>query len=75
MSNGYCHPGKAGGSPHPLETVNRYSQSQGVKITTGAIVDAAILHAPSSTKSREQKHDEEMHQTNVWSAASLHAKS
>ena len=46
-----------------LETVNLHLQSQGVRITTGTIVDATILHAPSSTKNREQKRDPEMHQT------------
>ncbi len=52
-----------------LKTVNLYLQSQGVRITTGTIVDATILHAPSSTKNREQKRDPEMHQTkkgNQW---------
>jgi IS5 family transposase len=34
-----------------------------VRITTGTIVDATILHAPTSTKNREQKRDPEMHQT------------
>jgi IS5 family transposase len=38
-------------------------QSRGIKITTGTIVDATIIHAPSSTKNREQKRDPEMHQT------------
>jgi len=33
-----------------------------VRITTGAILDAIIIHAPSSTKNREQKCDPEMHQ-------------
>jgi IS5 family transposase len=46
-----------------LEAVNLYLQSQGVRITTGTIVDATIIHAPSSTKNREQKRDPEMHQT------------
>ncbi|MGA2001121.1 MAG: IS5 family transposase, partial [Terriglobales bacterium] len=52
-----------------LETVNLHLQSQGVRITTGTIVDATIIHAPSSTKNREQKRDPEMHQTkkgNQW---------
>src|SRR6266516_3945771 len=31
--------------------------------TTGTIVDATILHAPTSTKNREQQRDPEMHQT------------
>jgi IS5 family transposase len=40
-----------------------------VRIATGAIVDATILHAPTSTKNREQQRDPEMHQTkkgNQW---------
>ena len=52
-----------------LETVNLYLEDKGVRITTGTIVDATILHAPSSTKNREQKRDPEMHQTkkgNQW---------
>src|SRR5439155_20684518 len=36
---------------------------QVVRITTGTIVDATILHAPTSTKNREQQRDPEMHQT------------
>jgi len=46
-----------------LETVNLYLQSRGVRITTGTIVDATIIHAPSSTKNREGQRDPEMHQT------------
>src|ERR1700729_4520848 len=46
-----------------LGTVNLHLQSQGVRITTGTIVDATIIQAPSSTKNREQKRDPEMHQT------------
>ena len=52
-----------------LETVNLYLEGKGVRITTGTIVDATIIHAPSSTKNREQKRDPEMHQTkkgNQW---------
>ena len=52
-----------------LATVNLHLQSQGVRITTGTIVDATIIHAPSSTKNREQRRDPEMHQTrkgNQW---------
>jgi IS5 family transposase len=45
-----------------LQAVNLYLESQGVKITTGTIVDATIIHAPSSTKNREQKRDPAMHQ-------------
>src|ERR1700692_2667824 len=46
-----------------LGTVNLHLQAQGVRITTGTIVDATILHAPSSTKNRKQQRDPEMHQT------------
>ena len=46
-----------------LEAVNVYLEGKGVRITTGTIVDATIIHAPSSTKNLEQKRDPEMHQT------------
>ena len=52
-----------------LGVVNLHLQARGVRITTGTIVDATILHAPSSTKNREQQRDPEMHQTkkgNQW---------
>jgi len=45
-----------------LGTVNRHLQAKGVRITTGTIVDATLIHAPSSTKNREQSRDPEMHQ-------------
>src|SRR6184192_1925362 len=34
-----------------LGQVNLHLQAQGVRITTGTIVDATILHAPTSTRS------------------------
>src|SRR5438093_23008 len=40
-----------------LGQVNLHLQAQGVRITTGTIVDATILHAPTSTKNREQQRD------------------
>ena len=46
-----------------LATVNRHLQKQGVRITTGTIVDATIIHAPSSTKNRDQQRDPEMRST------------
>src|SRR5204862_2830986 len=52
-----------------LCTVILHLQAPCVRITTGTIVDATILHAPSSTKNREQQRDPEMHQTkkgNAW---------
>src|SRR6202140_606164 len=33
-----------------LETGNLHLEGQGIRITSGTIVDATILHAPSSTK-------------------------
>jgi IS5 family transposase len=33
-----------------LDAVNHSLESRGIRVTTGAIVDATILHAPSSTK-------------------------
>jgi IS5 family transposase len=46
-----------------LEAVNLHLQSRGVRITRGTIVDATIIHAPSSTKNRKQQRDPAMHQT------------
>jgi transposase, IS5 family len=46
-----------------LGRVNLHLQAKGVRITTGTIVDATLIHAPSSTKNREQSRDPEMHQT------------
>src|SRR5437773_2314386 len=46
-----------------LGQVNLHLQAQGVRTTTGTIVDATILQAPTSTKNREQQRDPEMHQT------------
>src|SRR5208282_3138191 len=52
-----------------LMTVNLYLESRGIRISTGTIVDATIIHAPSSTKNSSGKRDPEMHQTkkgNQW---------
>ena len=52
-----------------LERVNLYLESKGVRITRGTIVDATIIHAPSSTKNQTQSRDPEMRQTkkgNQW---------
>lgn len=52
-----------------LDTVNLYLAGRGIRITTGTIVDATILHAPSSTKNENKERDPEMHQTkkgNQW---------
>ena len=52
-----------------LDTVNLYLASKGIRIGTGTIVDATIIHAPSSTKNSTGKRDPAMHQTkkgNQW---------
>ena len=52
-----------------LQMVNEYLAACGVKIATGTIVDATIVHAPSSTKNAEGQRDPEMHQVkkgNQW---------
>jgi len=52
-----------------LDAVNLYLENRGIRITTGTIVDATIIHAPSSTKNEKKERDPEMHQTkkgNQW---------
>lgn len=46
-----------------FEQVHRHLEAQGLKVTTGTIVDATILSAPSSTKNKKQARDPDMHQT------------
>jgi len=49
--------------------VNRYLAECGITISGGTIVDATIIHAPSSTKNQDGERDPEMHQTmkgNQW---------
>ena len=46
-----------------LEAVNVHLEAKGIKIQTGTIVDATIIHAPSSTKNANKERDPEMHQT------------
>ena len=55
--------------PRILATVNAHLAEQGFKVSTGTIVDATIISAPSSTKNRDGARDPEMHQTrkgNEW---------
>jgi IS5 family transposase len=49
--------------------IAEYLQNNGLKLSTGTIVDASIISAPSSTKNLEKQRDPEMHQTekgNQW---------
>jgi transposase, IS5 family len=50
-------------------SVGRYLQEHGLKVSSGTIVDATIISAPSSTKNKTKSRDPEMHQTkkgNQW---------
>ena len=52
-----------------FEEVGRHLQNKGLKVSTGTIVDATIINAPSSTKNQDKARDPEMHQTgkgNQW---------
>ena len=60
-----------------LDTVNLYLASMGIRITTGTIVDATIIHAPSSTKNSKKERDPAMHQTkkgNQWCVSRTRAQ-
>lgn len=49
--------------------IGDYLEENGLKVSTGTIVDATIINAPSSTKNRDKQRDPEMHQTrkgNQW---------
>jgi IS5 family transposase len=46
-----------------LEVVNLHLEAKGIRIASGTIVDATIIHAPSSTKNEAGKRDPAMHQT------------
>lgn len=52
-----------------FEEVHRHLEANGLKVSTGTIVDATIIHAPSSTKNADQARDPDMRQTrkgNQW---------
>jgi len=46
-----------------LSAVNAHLQRKGMSLGAGTIVDATIIHAPSSTKNADKSRDPEMHQT------------
>ena len=46
-----------------FERVGEHLQQKGLRLSTGTIVDATIINAPSSTKNARQERDPEMHQT------------
>ncbi len=46
-----------------FEDVNAYLGEKGLLLSGGSIVDATIIHAPSSTKNKDKKCDPEMSST------------
>jgi IS5 family transposase len=46
-----------------LAVINGYLGDRGLSLRQGTIVDATLIHAPSSTKTQDGKRDPEMHQT------------
>ena len=46
-----------------LAAVNSHLSDKGLLLRQGTIVDATIIHAPSSTKNQDKARDPEMHQT------------
>lgn len=56
-------------APELFGQINAYLAEKKLLLKQGTIVDATIIHAPSSTKNAEGKRDPEMHQTkkgNQW---------
>jgi IS5 family transposase len=52
-----------------LEAINGLLKAKGLLVSQGTMVDATIIHAPSSTKNAKGERDPEMHQTkkgNQW---------
>jgi IS5 family transposase len=52
-----------------FECVHEHLEAKGLRLSNGTIVDATIIHAPSSTKNEEKARDPDMHQTkkgNQW---------
>lgn len=50
-------------APAILAVINGYLQEKGLSLRQGTLVDATIIHAPSSTKNKDRERDPEMHQT------------
>jgi IS5 family transposase len=46
-----------------LAAVNLYLEGKGIRISTGTIVDATMIAAPSSTNKENKERDPQMHQT------------
>jgi len=48
-----------------LQVINGYLGDRGLMLRQGTVVDATIIHAPSSIKNQDGKRDPEMHQTKI----------
>ena len=46
-----------------LGVINGYLGDRGLSLRQGTIVDATLIHAPTSTKNKKRERDPEMHQT------------
>ena len=46
----------------PFEEVGHHLQEQGMQVSSGTMVDATIIEAPSSTKNASGERDPERHQ-------------
>ena len=49
--------------------IGEHLREQGLLLREGAVVDATIIHAPSSTRNQKKRRDPKMHQTrkgNQW---------
>lgn len=46
-----------------FEEINAYLVDKGITVSQGSMIDATIVHAPSSTKNKEKKRDPDMHST------------
>jgi IS5 family transposase len=60
-----------------LDAVDHYLEDRGIRIWTGTIVDATIIHAPSSTKNAAGRRDPAMHETrkgNQWCVSRTRAQ-
>ncbi|GAC1436195.1 MAG: hypothetical protein NVSMB6_32520 [Burkholderiaceae bacterium] len=54
---------KHGLAPKLFDAIKAHLSHKGLLLREGTIVDATIIHAPSSTKNEDKQRDPEMHQT------------
>jgi len=45
-----------------FEAINSHPKAQGLLVSKGTMLDATLIHVPSSTKNQEQGRGPEMHQ-------------